>query len=579
MKKIFLSVVFSFIFPLSAYCGSINAQVDNTQVPYGELFELKIIYDGDDGNTLTPDLRDLQKDFIIYSTSSSMQSTYINGKGTQIRSWNVGLMPQQKGKLTIPAIPVGKYKTQPIDIEVVAAGSDIKVSASNGNKNNTAQIANFNIEFQVKDKNPYVQQQVNAELIIDDNRGLHLESMPVFADSDDWVIKSMSQPIVEDKNGGRKIKFKYALFPQKSGNLQIPSATVNAYYVSYDSQNAATSFGGGFFRIFDMDINGLFGVNKPVRLVTKPQNIMVKPALKEAGDWWLPATSLGVSAKWTDKKPEFKVGETVAREITIAALGVADTQLPELTFTENPMWKQYPEKPQYSSVVDGGEILSQSVTRIVYIPQKMGEIELPEIVIPWYNVATNTLEKAIVPAEKINVKGNPLTVIPEAGAQYRQTPQQAETSRKYDEAVNRSISELESNIKNGLLIFAAFICGLLFSYFLFGYKRKQADKPTLSGYLSAVEKCLSDKDYRGVRDNLLRFADEIFPGRKINNLNDLAVAVGQAEFSEQMDLINRILYADSQIEPNSKIIMQTLKRIGKKAPRDEVKQPLPNLYR
>jgi len=579
MKKIFLALIFSIIFPISAYCGALEAQVNNSQVPYGELFELKITYDGDDGNSLSPDLSVLQKDFVIYSTSSSLQSTYINGQGTQTRSWNIGLMPQTKGKLTIPAIKAGNYQTKPIEIEVLAAGNDIQLNTQNNKQNNVAQAANFNIELNVEDKEPFVQQQVNAELIIDDNRGLQLESMPVFADNDDWVIKSISQPIVENVSGGRKIKFKYALFPQKSGNLLIPSVTANGYYVSYDSDNAMASFGGGFFKMFDMDIGGLFGVNKPVRLVTKPQNITVKPALKEAGAWWLPATALGLSAKWSDKNPEFKVGETVAREITIAASGVADTQLPELTFAENPAWKQYPEKPQYSSVVDGGEILSQAVTRVVYIPQKIGEIELPEIVVPWYNITTQQIEKAVIPAEKIYVKGNPLSVIPDSKGQYQQTPQQAEVSRKYDEAVNHSLNKLENDAKNWLFLLGAFVCGGLLSYLMFGFKRKQAEKPTASGYLNAVEKNLTTKDYRGLRDSLLKFADEVFPNRKLNNLNDVAVAVGQAEFSEQMELLNRILYADATAELNGKIIMQALKQAKKNTSHDKDKQPLPNLYR
>jgi len=60
MKKIFLALIFSIIFPISAYCGALEAQVNNSQVPYGELFELKITYDGDDGNSLSPDLSVLQ---------------------------------------------------------------------------------------------------------------------------------------------------------------------------------------------------------------------------------------------------------------------------------------------------------------------------------------------------------------------------------------------------------------------------------------------------------------------------------------------------------------------------------------
>ena len=82
-----------------------------------------------------------------------------------------------------------------------------------------------------------------------------------------------------------------------------------------------------------------------------------------------------------------------------------------------------------------------------------------------------------------------------------------------------------------------------------------------------------------MRDSLLKFADEVFPNWKINNLNDVAVAVGLAEFSEQMELLNRILYADASAELNGKIIIQALKQAKKNTSQNKDKQPLPNLYR
>ena len=163
---------------------------------------------------------------------------------------------------------------------------------------------------------------------------------------------------------------------------------------------------------------------------------------------WLPSEAVGTAVRWADERPQFKVGETFAREITLIAEGVADTQMPELELPESSQIKQYPEKPVITSRVSDDKVTSQLTMRVVYIPQEAGKIEIPEVKIPWFNVDTKSIETAVIPADTILVQPNQLMEKENAPTVRAADEPAVQTSKpEYDAAVNREIENLESKIK------------------------------------------------------------------------------------------------------------------------------------
>lgn len=568
---LFVSVLFSHV----ANANNVDVWVENKQVPYGEIFNLNISYEGNDGNSLQPDLGVLQNDFTIYSTSSSIQSSYINGQSNQRREWDIGLMPKREGKIIIPEIKVGKYKTKSLEIEVLPTGSDVDNSLQK-NKNDYVNDA-FAVELQIDNNAPYVQQEINAILTIKDNRGLELTSEPYFINADNWIIKSLGRPSVyNDGKGHRELKFYYALFPQKSGKQFVPSVNVDGYYVSFDSQNPVQRQKMGFFQIFDMDIDSMFGIKRPVALQSKPIEINVKPVINGYNyTWWLPANALNVVAKWSDEKPVFKVGETVAREIILNASGVLDTQLPDLELKENEYIKQYPDKPIVSSSVNDGKVVSKAVYRIVYIPQKNGEQIIHEIRIPWFNVVTQKIEEAIVPAEKIVVIGES-GIIENSENMEENLVKSVETK---DVEIQKSLPSENANKKIIFSILGAFLLGILLSLVVFMIFIKKRETKDVEISLTKIRNNIKHSDYRALRDNLLQWANYTFKNVSINNLNDLADFIGNKDFLEQMQIINNNLYANGSGMLNAEIILSNLKQSKKKVKDIVKKEPLPRLYK
>ncbi|MCQ2735199.1 MAG: BatD family protein [Alphaproteobacteria bacterium] len=581
MKKIVMFLIGTVFCANLAVAETLNATVDNSQVPLGETIELKISYEGDNGNMLQPDLSVLQKDFTIYGTSTSFQTSFINGKGTQKRKWNVSLLPSGEGKYIIPAITVGNFKTSPIEINILPAGT-VTAQPDKKTNGNVAQEPSFSAELTVDNENPYVQQQINAVLTLYDNRGITLQQNPVFADSKDWIIKSLGDPKVEDKDGTREIKFFYALFPQKSGRMALPVAQIEGFYVSFEDTQPSHQNIGGFFKFFDMNIDNMFGVQKPVVLKTKTKMIDVKPIAVEAGDnWWLPADAVNLVSKWADNHPKFKVGETVARELTLTASGVAETQLPDIILPESENMKQYPENPEITSVQHGDKIISQAIVRVVYIPQEGGEQILPEITVPWFDVNKQKMSYATVPAAKIFVKGQTTSEKQpdNIGTSEINTEIADQSAKASPEATSTALPAKANYMQLALIVVCAFFAGLLLSYILLQRRINDIKNQSHAHLSGEISKDLQAGDYRSARDNLLRWGSQTFPHQNINNLYDLAECIGESEFKEQMEKLNAALYAGKNVALDNDLIMHQVKQKHKKSNKKTPNKPLPDLYK
>lgn len=581
----------------AANAGQLSANVNPQRVAYGESVRFELSYDGDDAGTMQPDLAVLNKDFSIYSTSSSMQSSFVNGVGQQKRVWTLLLMPKYEGKLQIPAITAGAYKTVPLEVEVLPAGSAVPNTNPQGNNvaaNNTATSATnasnsqnatqgadgtFWAELTVDNKNPFINQEITATLVIYDQKGVELQ-MPTFEDTQDWLIETIGNPEITEKNGQRIIKINYSLVPQKSGVIFVPSVRVEGTYLEASSTPVTNSI-GGLMKMFEInfDVQNLFGTQKPIMLRTSPVSVNVKPIPEDYGaHWWLPAEALVMDAKWSDAKPVFKVGEAVTREITVIASGVAAEDLPELSFADNPAWKQYPEKPQKNSVMHNGRRIAQAVTHVVYIPQKSGEQEVPEVKLRWYNVRTNHIETAVIPAEKMYVAGDGSKEEkqqPVAAGEQKYEPQ---TFPGYDNAVNKAIDELMHKVGIAAGIVLAFIAGLVISFLFLRRRSHTAKEQSASDCVKQIEHALKACDYRLLRDNLLLWGEQVFAGENITNLNDLSHLIGDEKFNAEMLKLSSILYAGKSETIDDKVILESIKH-GYKKTKQHREKPLPDLYK
>ena len=312
---------------------------------------------------------------------------------------------------------------------------------------------------------------------------------------------------------------------------------------------------------------------------SKPIDVEIKPIVAEYGDnWWLPAEALVLEGKWTDRKDDLKVGDAIIREIQLTAYGIADTQLPELKVPETPDFKIYPEKPRLSSTVNQGKILSQAVYRVVYIPQKSGKLRVPEFGLRWFNVNTQKIENAVVPAEIISVGKNAQL----QELEKKESSVQPEANDvKISENKQADIPEKSLDMRLVMvMICLSFVLGVIVCYAIFFFNNNKKQKEFNVKHLSLIRDYVKKHDYRNLQEELLAWAQIYLPNQKINNLNDLAKQINNADFSEQMQILNRILYAGAaeNLSDADKIVVP-LKEKQKSLKRNKnSKKALPELY-
>lgn len=90
MKKFILTLILSLSFGFQALAQTLQASVNRNPVPEGEAFILTLKLENGQDNSLSPDLKPLEKDFSVYSVSNSSQINIINGVRSDTRQWDIG---------------------------------------------------------------------------------------------------------------------------------------------------------------------------------------------------------------------------------------------------------------------------------------------------------------------------------------------------------------------------------------------------------------------------------------------------------------------------------------------------------
>ena len=590
MKKLIFVLALMFLITSNALAQEFRATVNRDTVPEGETFLLSLDLTGAATNE-TPDLAELGRDFTIYSVANAYRTNIVNNTIEQSRQWNLVLMPKHSGNITIPAIKLDKFSTQPVTIKVVKAGEQISPQAPGQSGE-----PRFKISGTVDNRSPYVQQQVNYTLTLYDTGGLQGEE-PMFmtADNSEWIIRNLGEPQISTQviNGRtiREIKFQYALFPQKSGELTVPSVKFNGFYLTKDSRRDPFSdvFGDDMF-IAGFGLSDVFATRNPVVLTTEPIKINVRPAAEaNNGNWWLPASKVELLAQFDPANPVFKAGEAVSRTIYLRASGVVDTQLPEIRFPEAAGLKQYPEKPQTQMKVENGKVVSLEKIVNTYLPQQAGELILPAISVNWFNVNSGRMEQATLPAQKIRVLPGAAAPTaapsPAAEPELKAVPTQAApispSASSPEKLSDINIEKIETitPFYIYLLLGIAFAAGIMVSWLIMkAWGSRGSAKP--SNYKKAVVSAAEAKDLRGLRDDLLGWAAERWQRDDVTSLKEVADLAQSPDFGIELEKLTEALYARSNTEWNPESFIKAFQKVNKmKIRKTNDDNPLPKLYK
>lgn len=365
---------------LVAQTQDVEVSVDRTSLSRGETLILTIRVFQQRQN-IQLDLSPITDDFDILSTRTSSQIRSINN---QVESWVdyiITLFPVREGELQIPALDVSGQLTAPINISVVDAGP-------NSNQPNNE----LYLETEVNKQSVYVQEQllftIRLYYTISGIRNPQFTELEMA----DTVIQLIGSPNQFEKliDGVRYGVYekRFVIFPQSSGTLEIPDILFRG-----EVTDGSSNF---VFR----NLN-----TQRVTAYIEGTNIEVKerPVAAQASSFWLPANGITLEETWTGDLDALRVGDSVLRTLVMRADGLDGAALPPFSPAVIDGANLYPDPAEVQRTFVEGKIVGTRTEATSIVATAAGSIVIPEISVPWWDINSDELRHALLPARELRI--------------------------------------------------------------------------------------------------------------------------------------------------------------------------------
>lgn len=499
-----------------AFAVTFEASVDRTNIGEGESLLLTLRYNS---NLLSdePDLTPLEQQFTVANRQRKNSFQYINGRSESWTIWTITLIPKSKGNLVIPSIRFKNETTKPIQINVAKLDPSLK-----------KQVKDVFFVTEADIKTGYVQAQIvyTEKLYFSvplDNSQLNEVEV------EDAVV----QPLGETKQyrtslNGRSFDVyerRYVIFPQVSGELIIPGPR-------YTGEIS----------------NGRWRPGRPISVSHPPLRIQVlpQPASYPQSAAWLPANDVKLDFRWLGDTDRLNQGEPITLALTLTAQGLSAAQLPKLELPDTKGLKYYPEQTQTNDVANDSGITGVATQNIAVVVNKKGEVRLPEMRIPWFNIKSGRLEYATMPAQTLKVSG---VAMPSQAPQ----AQSSDLSREPEPQDMNAVAQIPENEGVNIWPVVSLIFMLLWlitSYLLWrqmqnGESKTKEASPSqlaLSARLKAIKQACRSNDANEARAAILAWA-QAQGHSNITRLEQVAQFSDDAALKQALQELDYTLYS------------------------------------
>ncbi len=379
-----MTLMFVLLVGLPSHAATLVARVDRTELSLDETVELTL--ETADATAFgKPDLQPLDSLFKVSGTRQNNQLSGSNGEARALTQWQVTLQPRQTGYVVIPPLRLGEAHSEPITLHVTessASAADL--------------LAPIFIDASLDQEVAYVQAQVVLTLRIYHSVSLYDDSTLSPLQMGDALVERLGEPRTYEKdiNGVRHgvIEIRYAIFPQKSGELTIPAQLFSATTVA---PAAGDRYGSRF------------GRSTQVKSPTIPLMVKPKPADYPADAPWLPARGLTLVEAWSPEPGEAQLGEALTRSVMLKANGLTSSQLPPIEATRIPGLRSYPDQPSLHNEITADGISGSIEQREALVATRAGDFQLQAIELVWWNTLEDRLERTVLPARSLQIADNP----------------------------------------------------------------------------------------------------------------------------------------------------------------------------
>jgi hypothetical protein len=358
---------------------------DRTRLYEGEVLTLTVkgsmeidinlgnLFDFDMSSLPKPDIEKVKPDFEILGQNQQYSIQTINNQMVGEITWTYQLAPTTSGELTIPALTFNGAVSEPVTVEVVDGTPPDQADTGRDSF----------IELSADKAEVYVQEQLilTVRLFF---RGNLIRGELSEPQHPDVVIEPLGrqQEFSRYRDGVRYrvVERRYALFPQRAGNLRL--APIQFEGQARDAQGKLK---------FLRDSEELFEL--PVKEVPS----------QFTGKTWLPASGVSLTESGLPPTLEVNTGENITREIRLTATDLPSETLPPLPDAVPPGLRSYPEQPERTTETTPDGLTSSLTQSVALVPVEAGPMTLPAIRIHWWDTEADQERTATLPEKTLTV--------------------------------------------------------------------------------------------------------------------------------------------------------------------------------
>lgn len=364
--------------------AAVIASIDRANVELNESFTLKVTVDT--AIDVEPDASALEEDFFVGTRSQLSNTTIVNGQISRSRTWTYVLMARREGNLIIPPVRIANEQSEPVPITVTPPSTNIPGEAD------------IFVTTEVDHDESFVQAQVLYRVKV--YRAVatrqprlsepSIEGVEVLIES---AGEERSYESILNGKAYNVVERVYAFFPQESGTISIAPARFEARVLRNGRITGRKIFESG---AIDVAVNPI-----PPPPADYPDAV------------WFPAKSVVLSEDWSREPGTLPAGEPITRHITVTAIGQLSTQIPVIEPANSDNIKVYPDKPEFRDVAEPTGIRAVRRDQYAMIGVTAGEVVLPDVNLPWWNIDAAEWQVATLPGTTLSISPSANAILPQ----------------------------------------------------------------------------------------------------------------------------------------------------------------------
>ena len=372
--------------------GSVRATVDANSITINETFTFRIEAQETD-KIPSVNISSLLDDFTIVSGPAQQTNySWTNGKSTSTKSLSWTLAPNRAGRLVIPELIIStggkKYKTNPIRINVQKSGA-------------VTSAKELFVLTEIDKDELYMGEQVTVTYKLYTRVQLGLEKIDYPKSVGFWQEDlSIPQPPRFNRTSIKGVEYqvatlyKVALFPTKTGSLEISPMSITAQVKTKQKNNRRSIWDDPFFSSFNNRT-----VQKLIRTDVVKVNVNPYPEGQPA-DFTGAVGDFNIRT-WVDTS-EVRINEAVTLNVELRGTGNINMfSLPEINFPED--MDVFPPNSSFEKEKLWDQYTGTMLWEYILIPRGSGRYQLPRIQLSFLNPKDGSWNKAGAKSISLNV--------------------------------------------------------------------------------------------------------------------------------------------------------------------------------